>query len=634
MPVAKNGDPYYLRNFHRLAETALNRDAALFTPWERDRIASVRGLPDPARRLLLRLAGRREGWLRCSQLRYAAEIPLLDDALSALAAACWLSRWPPAEDDDPPPLPPAELLATLTIAEGRHLLRGAGLPQAGSAPQLAARLATALGIGQQPAPGAVQLALWSEDTSLRQALARLDDWWRLEPRRLFRLLELAFFGNRHQDLSQFVLADLGHQRFERVHLTAASPWASRAEALAVLSEGETLDRLREDLEELRRALRGWRRGQPLEATLAAACEAGLEASWRLAQPPTLLPAPRLDPLSGAAQLRRIRLRALLAHAALLERLGRPQEAAGRLRLALEGGLEGRRRGETWLRLAIDLRQAGRSASALEVCRQGLQEPLGPVARRELALRAGEVEPLREPPVVRWTAPLHPGHRGGRTLLQGARGAALTVEELVLERRAAEGWRGLHAENALLRALVGLACWTLIFAPAPGAWLHAYQVAPRDWGHPDFLARRPEAWARTRERLQRSRHHAGVRERLRSKAGLANPLVDWTRLADPGPAGGLPAGQWRRGLEVLLTGVPGPALAEYAERLLAHPADCGHGLPDLLLWREDEEGRVLEWMLSEVKGPGDRLSTAQRLWLDRFLARGLPVEVVLVEALPD
>jgi hypothetical protein len=123
----------------------------------------------------------------------------------------------------------------------------------------------------------------------------------------------------------------------------------------------------------------------------------------------------------------------------------------------------------------------------------------------------------------------------------------------------------------------------------------------------------------------------VRERLQSKAGLQNPLVTWSVFLEGGvthpdhdPA------LWRRGLELLLDEVPGRVLVDIIQRVLREPGEMGHGLPDLLLWREDENGQLLEWRLVEVKGPGDRLFLAQRLWLDWLLERGLPVSLLLIE----
>ena len=51
-----------------------------------------------------------------------------------------------------------------------------------------------------------------------------------------------------------------------------------------------------------------------------------------------------------------------------------------------------------------------------------------------------------------------------------------------------------------------------------------------------------------------------------------------------------------------------------------------GLPDLFLWNV-ERG---DCKLVEVKGPGDRLSAAQRAWITTLQQMGFDVEVFKVE----
>lgn len=89
------------------------------------------------------------------------------------------------------------------------------------------------------------------------------------------------------------------------------------------------------------------------------------------------------------------------------------------------------------------------------------------------------------------------------------------------------------------------------------------------------------------------------------------------------------------------------------RLLAQDyKGWGHGLPDLLLWKENGKrcppalshagalhpDPASHWLpeglakLVEVKGPRDRLSAYQQVWLDQLLASGLDCEVCYVREL--
>lgn len=629
MARTKHRDPYYLRHFHRLADRVLARDASLFLPEEQERIEGIRELGADARRLLLRIAGRREGWLRLSRLEYV-ELGDRGAALAELAASEWIDSWPLDPAD---PAPPEEaVLATLTRGEVQHLLGSEGNRHEDAASarlRLLDRLSRARADEDQHRG---QLGLWPGVPPL-EGLAALDGWIRLRNRRLFQRLELLFFGNRHQTLAQLVVAQKGQQRFEPVTPDARGPCADRDEAEALLDEGERFDALQQARFELQVSLKGWRSHSPLPAGLAAATRGWLATAWRFAAPATAPTRLETDPLDGAAMRRRLRLRTLLAGASLLERLGRPAAAVRWLRLALAGGLAGRRRNEAWQRLVLDSRKAKGRPAMEAAAREALAEDPGAVAALDLARRLGQPLALRPPPERRLSARIHPGHRGGRTLLQGAQGAALTVEDWVLEHESARGWHGLHAENRLLRALVGLSAWELVFAPVPGAFLHRFQTAPRDWGRADFLARRADLWRTLRAQLDADMHREAVRRRLERKVARLNPLVDWRLFVDidAGRESPSPVLQpWRFGLELLLERIPGPVLAQAIERMLRQPSALGHGLPDLLLWKIAADGSVDEWKLAEVKGPGDRLFDAQRIWLDWLLERGLPAEVVVIE----
>jgi len=62
-----------------------------------------------------------------------------------------------------------------------------------------------------------------------------------------------------------------------------------------------------------------------------------------------------------------------------------------------------------------------------------------------------------------------------------------------------------------------------------------------------------------------------------------------------------------------------------ERLLQHPGDHGHGLPDLLWWNDQGEVRLIE-----VKGPGDVLQPHQRAWLEWLARHDVAAEVLHVD----
>ena len=60
------------------------------------------------------------------------------------------------------------------------------------------------------------------------------------------------------------------------------------------------------------------------------------------------------------------------------------------------------------------------------------------------------------------------------------------------------------------------------------------------------------------------------------------------------------------------------------RIAQHPNRHSNGLPDLIVF----EGEALT--LIEVKGPGDSLRLAQRLWHDHLLRAGVSIKIAKVQ----
>ena len=56
-----------------------------------------------------------------------------------------------------------------------------------------------------------------------------------------------------------------------------------------------------------------------------------------------------------------------------------------------------------------------------------------------------------------------------------------------------------------------------------------------------------------------------------------------------------------------------------------------GLPDLILWKFNEENGEFNAKFVEVKGPSDKLSAKQRVWIDQLIKVGVDVEVCHVES---
>ncbi|GIM13787.1 hypothetical protein Vretimale_16849, partial [Volvox reticuliferus] len=180
-----------------------------------------------------------------------------------------------------------------------------------------------------------------------------------------------------------------------------------------------------------------------------------------------------------------------------------------------------------------------------------------------------------------------------------------------------GWRGVHSEGGVWTTLWALLCWDVLFMDVPEVFRSPFQTAPLDLDTDAFLPARREAVDARLQLIASGGAPDLIRAVWSRRVGTWCRGVNWERLTlddllqIAGCVGGL-------GLSVVC-------------RLLCEDAGGWRGgMPDLLLWRP-ERGDA---MVSEVKGPRDRLSDQQRAWLAALSAAGVRAEVLrVVEAPP-
>lgn len=528
-------EPYYLHNFRTVLEDVEARHADLLSQREACLLASFGALGPGARMLYVRLLTRRGPWVRIDSLAYP-EIGDPGPALEELKAAGFAATEETALAADLAPL--------LRRPEIEARLRAQGIPfprKAGRDDLEALLLERAPESARIPAAAALERA-WAD------------------------LMLLLFFGNGEQGLADFVVADLGHVRYEAYALDPADrAFRTREEVDALLG----LDALREALEA------GGDLEPATEALLAMEACPGIrgERRWR-----------RLLAEVGRAWERRGEADRALACfrrggvPPCRERIARIHLAQGRLPEAAEAAL-------AMAEAPLDTGEA--SAARRILARLARREP-----QAAAWLEAHPPDP--PPPSLRLSVPRHPSG---------------LPELAALE--AAEGWRGWHCENVLWNALYGLAFWDVLFAPVRGAFHHRFQAAPADLRSPDFARAREGAIA---ERLARLAETGEARrlilETCARKRGVANAFVNWKALPD-----GL--------LEAALETLPQGALLAFLEAMARNPAAWRSGFPDLFLCRG---GRCMLW---EVKGPGDALRPEQERWLGIFNRAGLDARVVWI-----
>ncbi|MAY71903.1 MAG: nuclease [Halomonas sp.] len=549
LPADLRDDPlYYLRHFQFVLDWVMARHADLLAEPEQRFIMAFGELPESAQALLVRMVSRKGELFRTGRLVYA-EVDDLEQALSRLAAAELVELDPVLSLDD--------LLAQLRLSEARRVF---------------AETVSACGL-----PASVSKSRLCEALDGQFTPRRWSAWWPESDETLVRVsvmsvcdrLRLMFFGNLRQSWSDFVMAELGHMRYERVSFDPASRgFQQRHEVDTYLC----LHRLRERFDD----------GEAVADIWSAV--------------PAL---PEDNPWLAARRSR------------LLLRLGQQAQRVGQVALALEiFSFAGP--GEARVRRLRLLEREGEHRQALTLATQALEAPLDDAERQALARlvprlqrRLGEPvpKPAAQAPPQSWSLSLPPQSLA----------ASGSVELALRDHLARDEAPAFYVENHLFAGLFGLLCWDVIFAPLPGAFFHPFHRGPADLYRPDFVSRRRDRFDACLEALASGDYRERTRARWRDKQGLANPFVYWEVLDETL-------------LELALHCIAPEHLAVLFERLLEDLKANRSGWPDLIQFFPDAGEGQPRYRLIEVKAPGDRLQDNQRRWLQHFQCHGIPVSV--------
>ena len=544
---------YYLENFTVALDWLRSRYRELLAAEEQQFMVDFARLPVASAALVVRMIMRQGDLFRATKLNYA-EIGCPRQAAAPLIDLGWL--------DPHPDLSFPNLCRLLRKAE---LWSALGLRGAARSVRKAELIPLVGPIAEETRP--------------------LDAWWpeaadvifhvRIAP--LCDRLRLMFFGNFYQTWSEFVLADLGIFRYEKIPLDdAARAFQTRAQ----VEQFHAIYRCRELLH-AETALEDVLSAVPAPlADIDGEIEPG--SAWIEAQRAKLLfvigqlyekehELPQALEIYQGCQHPEARLRTIR----VLEKLARFAEAAKLLARALEAP-------------ASEL-EAQRSARILPRLNRklGIKEPHQPPRRRRHSHSWEELE-LELP---------HPPQR---------------VELAVAEHLTTPNAPVLYVENTLLNTLFGLLCWNAIFAPLPGAFFHEFHAAPADLLEPDFRRKREPLFSTCFAQLESHAYRDTILHTFEEKSGIQSPFVPWGALS-------------REELELALDCIPATHLQKCFERLLADIHTNRSGLPDLIqLWPAERRYKLIE-----VKGPGDRLQDNQIRWLNFCLTHDIPVCVCKV-----
>uniref|UniRef100_W5N8A0 Fanconi-associated nuclease n=1 Tax=Lepisosteus oculatus TaxID=7918 RepID=W5N8A0_LEPOC len=307
------------------------------------------------------------------------------------------------------------------------------------------------------------------------------------------------------------------------------------------------------------------------------------------------------------------------------------------------------RGRWWDRLALNLQQhLKQPQQAIRSIKEGLADPLVRTGHRlslyQRAVRMRESPScrkfrhlLRDVPEIVVNDVTHVTIRGqmcpqagmGKSvfLMQEeetrpgpARGAPsamvmCSVEELALAHYRQQGFdQGIHGEGSTFSTLCGLLLWDILYMDGiADVFRNPYQSCPLDLHTDCFYENRKEAIETRAQLLQEASTEtlkSLLAETWHSQEGRASALVSWDRF---------PSLQQAQSLVACLGG---RFLSGLVRRMARDYRHCRGGLPDLVVWNTQDS----TYKLVEVKGPNDRLSHKQMIWLDELRKLGADVEV--------
>jgi len=193
-----------------------------------------------------------------------------------------------------------------------------------------------------------------------------------------------------------------------------------------------------------------------------------------------------------------------------------------------------------------------------------------------------------------------------------------VEELVRTHYKKQGlYEGSHAEGAVLNSILALLFWDIIYlSKVPDAFRDPTQTSPLDWDTDDFYQSRKKDIDDRLEQIAAMSNEEVCLELTSSwNSNLnVNSLVSWDRFRGSEHLAGL------------VSCISPDKLVLVMRRMIQDHRTYRSGLPDLTCW--NPETRQVKFV--EVKGPGDRLSYKQILWIRFFNEIGIDCEVCHVD----
>ena len=533
-------ESYYLDNVKTLFDHVETVYADILNAQCREFLESFNNLSEGAQKLIIRLLNRSAELFRLSKLNYA-EIESLPKAAEQLEAADLINLNPPIDHET--------LISLFSKAE---LIKNAEEPTS-----LKPLKRTELNLH----------LLNNANKSFFQKLIESDHFIQVLHKDVYHLLQMVFFGNLIQSMTDFVLRDLGLYQFESYRIDIKNrPYQSseeieqhwlihQLENVIELADADNIDALVECFD------------------LIPECENQLSPLFRKGE--------RLK-YEIARQLERVGASDIAME--LYQRCCLPPSRERQVRIH---------------------HQQGHIQSSLDICQVILAAPVDESEQQfanTFAARLIKQNKLEPVPGISTNNSYRP------EIVDLELEYSPSVEQAMVDYYQDEfdAQQAFYLENTLFNGVLGLLIWDAIFAPVAGAFYNPFQYRPSDFYAFDFVQRRQHIleplWASIN-------NNEDIFEKIATcwqvKQGLANPLVDWQQL----------------NLEILqlaLQRIPHAHWMNIFKRLLGDLRNHRSGFPDLIVFPPAKG-----YQLVEVKGPGDSLQKNQQRWMRYFSQHNIP-----------
>ncbi|XP_048584265.1 fanconi-associated nuclease 1 [Nematostella vectensis] len=648
-----NDSPYYLSNFKLVLDTVMSdmRDQSLFDDSDNKTIEIFKRLSPEAQKLYVRLFQRKFGWFRCSKLDY----PRISGDLTPVLK---------------------ELIGVGFLKDGSHLKELRETLKLLPAPDLRNLVAsfnvmskTTLQKGQNKAIliealvryGETQRSLFGSCSAvlLKRAKQALGDCVHVskEPRSVFARALLLFSMNvlpddednrsngQQQQLSTIFLVNVGKLTYPTYTITRELAVFPTREHLisyaAAFQEKHEMFTALEVASDLDSAYKCYPKAAEMFSGILHSLEKGT-TPYSATLPPHL----------RCFSAEWVYTRMCYLGVEVLQKMRQYEEAVNQLELLLKQRVYcADCRGRWWDRLALNLHQhLKQPEKALNAVRQALADDdvrfghrLALIQRAKKILSSAWYKKKKDTISCEIDDTLLIEPQPCNTVtISGKRSAQMGVfiapevsrmgevlpdtvtfcgvEEYALSYYRQQGYdEGIHGETGTFLTLYGLLFWEVIFCDGvKDVFRVPYQSSPLDMNYDSFYQNRQ---AIVDQRLNE------IRE---SSSESLQKMVEWSWTQHEGQV--CACVSWDRFTGVnqakqLVACFGGPLLCGIFKHFATNLRHRHSGMPDLVVWNSS----TFEYRIVEVKGPGDRLSTKQLIWLGDLASLGATVEVCYVTA---